>query len=350
MRPSAWYSLVLAILSSSATFSQQAAARHDTGTTNISILISAVNSDGTPASVSQSDFRVELNGHKASVEELGHVAPAMHYCLAFDTGRLKDRTTFRERVDQAVAFLNSIPQPGRDFGSLVTFNDDIALVVESDVPKKLTASLSNVKPTELSLSHSSPVTVISEGVTPVDRAIRGCTTRLVKAPADSPRFIFLFTDAEVSFDPLSAEYTGRILARTWVHLYGIGNFRPQRDPSEPVAQRASWDCDPPPKDGIGRLPERNCGAGPALATSSEKDVINGIAEYSGGKCFKTVGKKGLDRALSEISRQLSGLLLMTLAEPAPSFLSTIEIRCSKKHVSITAPHYYEPSTFTGQWP
>jgi|GEM_PF-2868201 len=248
------------------------------------ILISVQNKDGTPAEVSSADLHVKIDGKEISVHDVHRLSPALHYCLLFDTSGSQG-AHFKEQQDEAIALLSRVPQPGRDYGMVVTFNDRVFLDAEGVDPRTFIASISKENPV---------------GGTAVYDAIISCANRLAESSLDSPqRFIFLFSDGEDNSSHLTLDKTAVLLAGTGVRFYAIGDFEGRRA---------------------------------ALA-------MKHLAQESGGKVFFARKPKDTDTAITEISAQISSLFLMTLADtPLADHPLRLEMKCLKKEVSVLAPH------------
>jgi len=247
------------------------------------ILISVQNKDGTPAELSSADLQVKIDGKDVSVHDIHRLSLALHYCLLFDTSG-SQKARFKEQQDEAIAFLSRVPQPGRDYGTMVTFNDRAFLDAEGVDPRTLIASITKENPV---------------GGTALYDAIISCANRLAKSSLDSPqRFIFLFSDGEDNSSRLTLDKTAALLAETGVRFYAIGDFEERR------AELA----------------------------------MKHLAQASGGNVFFARKAKDTDSAMTEISAQISSLFLMTLADtPRADHPLRLEMKCLKKEMSVLAP-------------
>src|SRR6516165_8732435 len=126
----------LLLASFSLCVSAQSAAAPDSPT----ILISAHNEDGSPASLTASDLEVKIDGKPAAVSNIQSLGrPALRYCLLFDTSA-SQRPRIRQHQEEGYAVLK-IMQAGRDYGYLVDFSDRPFLDAEGTDPEKLTTAV-----------------------------------------------------------------------------------------------------------------------------------------------------------------------------------------------------------------
>lgn len=256
------------------------------------VVITARNEDGTPAELSASDLEIRVDGKETEGREVRRLASsAFNYCLLFDTSG-SQKARFQQQQQQATQFLTKVPQPGRDYGTLVAFNDQVFLDAEGTDPGKLTTALSKERPV---------------GGTALYNAIASCANRLAKnAPDSDQRLMFIFSDGEDNASTLTRDAAAAVVMRAGVRVYAIGDVK-----------------------------------GPRAVAALKK-----FAQESGGKDYFVGKEKDFDAALTDLSRELANRFAVTFASlnslPA-DHIYKLEIRCSKKGIFLSTPRqYYAP--------
>lgn len=96
----------------------------------------SVHKNGSSLDLSASDLEVKLDGKPAPVSDVHRASPALRYCLLLDVSA-STRSIQAAYHDGAVGLLSKIPRPGRDYGLLVSFNNQAYLDAEGTDPQKL---------------------------------------------------------------------------------------------------------------------------------------------------------------------------------------------------------------------
>jgi Ca-activated chloride channel homolog len=256
------------------------------------LLITARNKDGTPAELSASDVNLKIEGKETPVSDLQRLSSPLRYCVIFDKSA-SERLRFSQQQAEAIALLEKIPQPGRDYGTLAVFNDYAYLQAEGTDPQKLARAISKED---------------ARGGTALYDAMIACSDEMLKdAHPFDLRVLFVFSDGEDNASNSNLDRTLDILVRSGVRVYSIGHA-----------------------DGPRAI-----------------HALKQFAENTGGGAYFLTQKKGIENSLAEISRELAGVFSLKLPATMPlpgDHVYKIELKCSKKDVSVVAPRkYFVPS-------
>jgi hypothetical protein len=247
--------------------------------------------------LSAADLEVKLNGKLASVTDTRRVSPTLHYCFLLDISG-STRSARTRQHQEAVALLSKIPRADRDYGFLVSFNDQAYLEGEGADPQKLIQSISQD----------------SRGATAVYDAMIACSDYLFKkdAPQDGSytlNVIFLLSDGVDNASGTNREDAERALLSGGIRVYSIG------------------------QENVGR-------SSPDQVTSAKKSLKRMVGT-TGGKEYPLNKGITIDRIVRDISSDLDGLYAVRVSpEKALSIghAYKLEVRCRKP--AVTAPREY----------
>jgi len=259
------------------------------------IIISARNSDGSPAEVSASDLKIKLDGKQASVTAARRVAGIpLYYWLLVDTSS-SERPFLQPERDEAASLLSKIVQSGRDYGTLVGFDQRAYIDAEGSDPQALLKAMAGES---------------ARGSSSFFDAIFSCADRVVDLREDL-RIMFVFSDGADDSSSVRLDEATRVLLREKIHVYAFGHSG--------ASSQGFW---PSSKGG---------------------DNLRQFAETTGGKAYFPRKEGDFGKALADISGELQGLVLVTFTPGGMKFggpLHKFEINCKKRGVLITAPRQY----------
>jgi hypothetical protein len=252
--------------------------------------------------LSASDLEVKLDGKPASVSDARRMAPALHYCLLLDDSG-STRPARSAQHDEAVALLSKIPRPNRDYGLLVTFNDEPYLDAEGADPQKLIKSIYQD----------------SRGATALYDAMVACSDYLSKrdSPKDEPetlQVMFVLSDGIDNISRTSAEDAERTLIARGVRVYSIG--------------------------------EEYAGSNRTSQVAKASKSLKRLVEATGGKDYPLNKRMTTEQIVQDISSDLASLYAVTLSPEralAVGYVYKLEVRCRKSDCAVTAPRGYSLS-------
>jgi VWFA-related protein len=263
------------------------------------VWISVHSKNSSSPQPSISDLDVKLDGKSAFVSSADRLRPALRYCLLLDSSA-STRSTRSIQHGEAVALLKGIPQAGRDYGLLVTFNSQSYLDAEGTDPQKLIKSINQD----------------ARGATAMYDAMVACSDYLTKdgTPKDSSntplRLMLVLSDGVDNASRTTREDAERTLIEGRIRVYSIG-------------QESS-------------VPYRRDQAAKA------SKYLKQIAESTGGKDYRSNTGMSVDQILQEISDDLANLYALTLSSErtVPGHVYKLEVRCRKSDCAVTAPREY----------
>ena len=260
------------------------------------VLITARLKDGTPTGLSTADIEIKVDGKPVTVQEVVAGAP-MHYCLLFD-GSATERGRFKLQQHEAIELLSKVPES--DHGMLVDFGDEYYLDADWTNPLVLANKIASEQPDQ-------------RGTALYDAVVASADHMSKSSPDPGPRVMFIFSHSEDNESALSQDRAVQLVLKAGIRIYVIGQ-PPQKNPD-------------------------------VLWTVKASKTLRQLAERTGGKAYFPE-QKDAGKAVADIADDLTNLFAVTLDLPGQEKdgrLHKLELKCSKKDVSIRGPdRYYAP--------
>jgi len=260
------------------------------------IFVTARFKDGTRAGLSTGDIEIKADGKPVTVQETHEVVGApLYYCLLFDSSR-SQRDRFKLQQDEATELLSKVVKAGSDHGVLVDFSDNYYLDGEGTNPQVFVNRIAVQRPEGL-------------GTALYDAAVASAD-HMSKSPAPGPRVMFIFSHSEDNESVLNQDRALQFVLRAGIRIYVIGQL--------------------PPRDSKYLRPVK------AVRT------LRQLAETTSGKAYFPE-ERDVGKAVADITDDLTNLCAVTFALPGQKKdgqLHKLEVKCSKKDVSIRAPDRY----------
>jgi VWFA-related protein len=264
-----------------------------------SILITARTKEGSPADLSVSDLKIKLDGKEATVNAVKRAADIpLYYWLLVDTSG-SERSFLKQEREEASTLIAKIVQSGRDYGTLVSFDQQAYLDAEGSDPQVLLKDMGKE---------------IARGSTAFFDALYSSADRPTDVREDV-RVMFLFGDGQDNNSHVTRDEAVQALLREKIHVYAFGHA----------------DADPEP--------ERSKTKGP--------DNLKLIAEETGGSAYFPRKASDFEKAAADIAADIQGLYSVSFTSPALKSINPVhklEIECKKRGVVVSAPReYYLPN-------
>jgi Ca-activated chloride channel family protein len=263
------------------------------------ILISVRNKDGSPAGISASDLKIKLDGNETSVKSAKSASgiPLYYWLLVDSSG--SERSFLKQERDEAAVLLSKVVQSGRDYGTLVSFDQDAYLDAEGTDPQALLKAMAKD---------------IARGSTALFDALFSSADRPTDVREDV-RVMFLFGDGQDNNSHVSRDEAMQALLREKIRVYAFGHEGGESE------------------------------GAPSHGKGSEN--LKQFAETTGGNVYFPRKSSDFEKAAAEIAGELRSIVSVTFTPSALKSASPIhklEIECKKRGVSVEAPRlYYVPN-------
>lgn len=263
------------------------------------VLISVRNKDGSPADVSPSEIKLKLDGKDAIVSAAKRASDVpLYYWLLVDSSG-SERLFLKEERDEAAALLSKVVQSGRDYGTLVAFDQQAYLDAEGTDPQVLLKAMAGE---------------IARGSTAFYDALFSAADRVTDVRKDL-RVMFIFSDGGDNNSHVSRDEAMRALLREKIRVYTFGHA----------------DSDQQYEMSSGKRGAEN---------------LRQFAETTGGRAYFPKKDSDFEKALADISGELQSLVSVTFTPSSlksGSPLHKFEVTSKKHGVSVSAPQeYYLP--------
>jgi len=255
--------------------------------------------EGSPADVSASDLKIKLDGKETTINAAKRANDMpLYYWLLVDTSS-SERSFLKQEREEASTLLGKVVQSGRDYGTLVSFDQQAYLDAESTNPQALLKAMAKEE---------------AHGFTSLFDALFSAADRPTDVREDF-RVLFLFSDGIDNNSRVTHDEATQAILREKIHVYAFGHA----------------DADPEPQK-------------PAMRGS---DFLKLITESTGGSVYFPRKASDFDKAVADVAADIQGLVSVTFTPPALKSANPVhklEIECKKRGVLVSAPReYYLPN-------
>jgi Ca-activated chloride channel family protein len=265
------------------------------------ILVGARLKDGAPTELSPSEIEIKSDKKIATITDVHRAAEgALNYALVFDTSG-GQRKHFTQQRDEAVQILSKLVQSGRDHGILVAFSDQPFLDADGIDPRKFIKALAG----ELPRGSTALYDAVVASVDPMSKI----------APDQGRRVMFILSDGEDNSSHMSQEAALSALLQAGIRVYVIG----QKNADANVSSRQ---------------------------IDRDANTLKEFAQGTGGKVYFPAKEEDVDKIIADMVAELANLFSVSYTlsgQPADGRVHKLQVKCSKKDISITAPDRYYTS-------
>ncbi len=269
----------------------------------LTLTITARAKEGTPADLVPADIRIRVDDQQVEVQEVHSIVGVpMQYCILFDSSASR-RAIFQSQKYEATTFLSKVVKSGRDHGTLVAFNTKFFKDADSANTQDLVKALDKSNP---------------KGATALyDALIVSANSMLTSKgdPAPVLRIMLVLSDGEDNASFSTRDAAAQAALKGGIKIYSLGQKNPDPHTPSSFAHR-----------GV--------------------DALREFARKTGGKAYFPDTQESIDESAADIADELGHLFLVTLSpsdQHPDGRIHKVEIKSTKKDVSITAPtQYYAP--------
>jgi len=270
-----------------------------------SVFITVRSKEGSPADISASDLKIKLDGKEATVNAAKRATDIpLYYWLLVDMSG-SERNFLKQERGEISRLFERVVHAGRDYGTLVTFDNQAYLEAESADPQALLKAIGREEP---------------RGSSALFDALYSSADRPTDVREDF-RVLFLFGDGQDNSSRVTRNEALQALLREKIHVYAFGHAE---------ADDNSFTT-----------------AGPEHSKTKAPDNLKLIADSTGGDAYFPKQTSDFEKAADHIAADIQSLVSVTFTPPALKSTNPVhklEIECKKRGVTVAAPRlYYVPN-------